>query len=225
MAENSLDFIITDGADLAKRASTLQRLDSKAMLSLMGICSGLIADNELKDVEIHYLSTWLAENKSLQMMWPGSAIYLKVQSILDDGIITSAERADLLDFLQQITGNFFSETGAAAPELPALPIDDDPSVFFKHMSFCFTGKFILGTRAYVERLALKLGGTAVDNVSKKLNYLVIGSLINPQWYYESYGRKIEKAAQLRDNEGVEIIIISERQWTNAVNDTLRPLKP
>lgn len=214
----NLDFIELSPA---VRAAIKQRLDTKAMLSLLGICNGLIVDGELKDVEIHYLNTWLTENIDLARKWPGSAIYLKIKEVLADGVITKSERQELITLLQHITGNYFADTGAATPESPALPVDDDPSVFFKGMSFCFTGTFMFGTRPAVERTTLRLGGTAVDNVSKKLNYLVIGGLITPSWAFESYGRKIEKAAEYRDSHGAPIIIISERHWTDAVYDASR----
>lgn len=189
----------------------------KATQALMGICAGISADNHLHEREINFLATWLKEHEEVAAQWPGKEISRRVKDILADGIVTDEERDNLLDALKTLTGNYFSETGAAAEEGPALPIDDDPSIFFRNMSFCFTGKFIYGTRACCERAVLHAGGMPVDTVSKRLNYLVIGTMIEPQWINTTYGRKIEKAAIWRD-QGNDLVIVSERQWTAALAD-------
>lgn len=190
---------------------------TRATQALMGICSGIVADAHLHDREVQFLSTWLAENADVSKQWPGNEVARRVKDVMADGIITDTERAELLDVLQKLSGNFFCTTGAAIEEGPALPIDDDPSIFFRDMTFCFTGKFIYGTRACCERAILRLGAMPVDSISKRLNYLVIGTMIEPQWINTTYGRKIEKAAAYRD-EGCDIIIVSERQWTAALAD-------
>lgn len=204
--------------------ATQQRKLTQSIQTLMGICSGLVADGALHDREITFLSTWLKENSEASTAWPGNEIYRHVRAIVADGIVTTEERDHLLDVLQKLTGTYFAHTGASAPEGPALPIDDDPSVFFRNMTFCFTGTFLYGTRAACERAILSLGGMAVDSISKKLNYLVIGALIEPTWAHTTFGRKIEKAVQYRA-DGNELAIVSERQWTAALADTGRATAP
>jgi NAD-dependent DNA ligase len=195
-------------------------MDKKATQTLLGICSGLMADATLNDKEIAYLQTWLTENQNIANAWPGSAIASRLAEIMADGIITNDERNDLVSLLSELSGNYFHETGAATIEAPALPIDDDPSVYFKNMTFCFTGEFMYGTRANCERVVLRLGGMPIDNVTKKLDYLVIGSRISPMWANTTYGRKIEKAVEHRES-GVELSIISEQQWFQAIADAAR----
>lgn len=196
------------------------RIDTRSIQALMGICSGLVADDNLNDKEIYYLRGWLLEHQSIRDQWPVSVIHFKIQEILADGVITNEERQSLVLRLQELTGNFFSDTGSAATEGQVLPLDDDPSIFFNGMSYCFTGEFLYGTRAACERVILKLGAMPQDNVTKKLNYLVIGSRCNPDWINESYGRKIE-AAMNHKSSGLDICIISERQWTAALQDAHR----
>lgn len=205
---------------LATLYATQHRLDTRAMQTLLGICTGFCADEHISDKEVIFLETWLKENNETTAYWPGSAIAGRIRTILADGIITNEERADLHELLRSITENHFSETGAASPERPALPIDDDPSIFFRNMLFCFTGKFFYGTRAACERVILNLGGMAVDSVSKRLDYLVIGALIEPSWAHTTYGRKIESAMKHKE-AGSEITIISEQQWTRAIADAVR----
>lgn len=205
---------------IAVQRAAQQRALTKATQTLLGLCIGIIADGRLHDREVLFLSTWLSEHPEVSEFWPGSEITRRVREILADGTITQNERDQLLMVLEQITQTAFAETGAAQPDGPALPIDDDPSIFFRHMTFCFTGDFIFGTRAACERAVLSLGAMPLDGVTKKLDYLVIGSLISPQWFNTTYGRKIEKARAYKD-QGVEITIVSERQWTAALADTGR----
>lgn len=192
-----------------------QRVNTRAIQTLLGICTGIVADETINDKEISFIQTWLEEHQGICDQWPASAIYYKIKDILADGVITNDERASLMARLQQLTGNFFADTGAAAVEGPALPIDDDPSIFFRNTSFCFTGEFMYGTRASCERAILKLGSTPADTVTKKIDYLVIGSMVSPDWCNETYGRKIELAMKYK-NDGVPITIISERQWSDAL---------
>lgn len=111
------------------RQAIQRNVDTKSMQTLLGICTGIIADDIICDKEIAYLKTWLSDHADICRYWPASTIHLKINTILQDGKIDSAERASLLSTLKAITGNSFVETGSAAPTGPALPIDDDPSVF------------------------------------------------------------------------------------------------
>lgn len=190
---------------------------TKAVQTLIGICTGITSDGIINDHEIYFLSTWLTQHPEVLTEWPGYLIADRVRRTMEDGIITDEERTDILETLNQITGNNFYETGASDPAGPIMPIDDDPSIYFKHMTYCFTGRFIYGTRASCERIVLSLGAMPVDRVTKKLNYLVIGSLIEPTWLHTSFGLKVQNAVKHRDN-GSDICIISEKQWTKALKD-------
>lgn len=192
----------------------------KATENLLGICSGLAADGYISESEVHFLRNWISNNADIADDWPGCVIAQRVNAILEDGIITAGERQDLLETLQELTGNRFSETGTAATDAPTLPVDDDPSIFFRDMTFCLTGRFLWGTRAACERAILNLEGTVVDTVTKGLDYLVIGAMIEPQWAHTTYGRKIETAVKYK-GLGVDLTIISEQQWTSAINDLIQ----
>ena len=209
-----------NGSDMSNntiQTATKQRIDTRAMQTLLGICMGLTADGIITDREVHFLKSWLNDNATIARLWPASSIADRVSQILADGRITTDEKNDLIDLLNQITTTHFTDTGSPSPIGPALPIDDDPSIYIRDMSFCFTGRFYYGTRAACERAILKLGGTAVDRVSSHLNYLVIGGMIEPTWAHTTYGRKIEAAVQYQES-GAEIIIVSEHQWTQAIAD-------
>lgn len=211
------------GERIAARSAIQTRMIRKATEHLLGICAGLTADNHISADEVMYLKNWLSNHPEVTDEWPGKVIAARVTAILEDGMITAAESYDLLDTLRQLSGNHLHETGTAAADQPILPIDDDPSIYFQNMSFCLTGKFIFGTRAACERLILRVGGTVVDTITQRTNYLIIGGLIEPQWAHTTYGRKIEKAVQYKA-AGVDIIIASEQQWTEQMLDVSRTIK-
>jgi len=204
---------MSENASIA--ASLQQRQLAKAAQTLLGICAGITCDSKINDLEIAYLRTWLADHPDVAAVWPGSAIARRIDEILADGIVTDEERTDLFSILKNLSGNQFAETGSAEPAGPAIPFDDDPSIFFRNMTFCFTGQFYYGTRAACERVILKLQAMAVDNVSGKLDYLVVGSAVSPDWVNSTYGRKIETAIQRQERYG-QPAIISETQWIAAI---------
>lgn len=62
-----------------------------------------------------------------------------------------------------------------------------------------------------------LGGKSVSSVSQKLNYLVIGAEGNQCWAYACYGRKVEKAVELR-KQGARLLIVHENDFHDAIAD-------
>lgn len=188
----------------------------KAVDQLIGICSGLIADGELNDAEIAFLATWLADHKEVCGEFPGLQVSRRLKAVLADGVITPDERADLAEVLQQISGNRFFDTGAAEADGPAIPADPSPSIVFAEKRFCFTGKFAFGTRKKCTDAVEEQGGFCDGDVTKSLDYLVLGVGVSKDWKHETYGRKIEHALKLRGNKGTRPAIVSESDWIAAL---------
>lgn len=182
---------------------------------LIGICSGIAADGVVNDQEIAFLSTWLSENRFVCAEFPGKEIAARISSIMADGIITDDERDDLLGVLQQISGNRFNETGSAQADGVAIPADIDPVIVFQGKHFCFTGKFAFGIRRRCEEAVIKLGGHADGDVTRALDYLVLGIEVSEDWKHQTYGRKIERALKLRE-EGFPLVIVREFDWKAAL---------
>ena len=199
----------------AAKASTDQRLLKRSCESLLGICSGMLADGHLANEEIHFLDTWLADNDDIANTWPGEVIVKRVRDVLADGIITEDEREYLKSTLSELIGGSIQETGATSGTATRLPIDEVDAVQIDGSSFCFTGSFLYGTRNSCHKAIEERGGKASGSVTMSLNYLVIGSLASREWAHTSHGRKIEKAMGYK-NKGRQILIISEEQWTDAL---------
>ena len=196
---------------IQRNIATESRLLKRSCESLIGICGGLIADGELNDREIIFLSTWLSENESMSQTWPGEVVFARVREVLADGIVTPDERGYLVKTLEQLAGGSFAETGAIGFNSNALPIDDRAEIEIPGRMFCFTGQFLFGTRASCEKAIGARGGEAASNITKKTHYLVIGELASRSWKNTSHGTKIENAVQLQ-SQGALIRIVSEALW-------------
>jgi NAD-dependent DNA ligase len=189
---------------------------SVAIEHLLGMVQGMLADGHLHDMEIKLLSTWLDANDEAVQMWPASVVAQRIRAALHDGHISEEERIHLTQTLGDLLANDFAETGSATAEPTRLPVTDDIHVEVRDAGFCLTGEFSYGTRNACAHLTERAGGIAVDNVSKKARYLVIGSRVSPDWAHTSYGRKIERAVEMQ-TEGHAIYIISEQRWLKALD--------
>ena len=188
---------------------------TKATQVLTGIVTGIVADGHLHDMEIQMLNAWLTANIEVTTTWPGSAIAQLVSQVLTDGHISEDERQHLLTNLQSLVGSDFADTGSVSTEVAALPFDTGTFLFQEGQRLCFTGTFLFGTRNACEKLAVKAGLEPSSSVSKKLHALVVGSHISPDWVNTSYGLKIARAMELRD-EGHPVLIVHERDWIAAL---------
>jgi NAD-dependent DNA ligase len=185
----------------------------KSCESLLGICTGVMADEKLNEQEVRFLDLWLKDNADIANIWPGDVIARRVRDVLADNVVADDELKHLHETLKELIGGTLQDTGAVSGLSTRLPVNDEKAspIIFKESSFCFTGNFIFGTRAACERAITERGALAVGNVKKDLGYLVIGTMVSSEWANTSHGRKIEKAVEYQNN-GCPILIISEEHW-------------
>ena len=88
-------------------------------------------------------------------------------------------------------------------------------------TFCFTGVSVKYSRNDFLALVAKLGGRGVTSMSPKVNYLVIAAEGNPCWAYSCYGRKVEKAVQLRKS-GIRVVVVHENDGFTRSSLAQRP---
>ena len=198
----------------AVAAVTEARLLRRGSSCVLAAKELLIADGELNNQELQFLSTWLAENQDLAATWPGEVIYKRVKEVLADGAISHEERDYLQKTLTELVGGSFAEDGAISSEPTDLPVDPSAIVQIPELSFCFTGHFLFGTRSACEKAVAHRGGR-ISSVNKKLDFLVIGELSSKDWKYSSFGTKIESAMKLKQ-DGAPISIVTEAQWSRAL---------
>lgn len=188
---------------------------------LHAILGGIVADGVVTDAELRGLSTWLQDHEHLRTCWPYDEIGSLITGVLRDKTIDDDE--------QKLLKNFFSEFIAVMDDRTITsPLVTEnqhivglcavcPEIEFQGSKFCFTGASSKYTRASLTSTVEKLGGEVSPSVTKQVRYLVIGADGNPCWAYACYGRKVEKAVELR-KQGVRVLIVHENDFHDAVAD-------
>lgn len=187
------------------------RIDRRSADALVGITAGLTADGTINQLEAEFLKNWI-ETHLIHLEDPVvNILYQRLANMLSDGVLDEDESAELLEILHQFAG-----LPVGAPQRTAsvssLPLNDPvPELEWFDRVFLFTGVMAYGPRKDCEALVIERGGVIGNSVSKKVHFLVVGSIGNEQWLHSAYGTKIKKAVELR-NSGAPIAIISETHW-------------
>ena len=184
-----------DGFDFYdKFTSDLQRLQ--------GICHGILADGIVEEDEVTALNDWLNSHEHLSTYYPYDELTSLITEVLEDGIVDEEEKK----LLKKYFNEFVNLNDVELQE----QIDDDvkdvriggicaiaPEIRFVDNQFCFTGTSERSSRSEIAEIIEEYGGKYVNSVSKKTNYLIVGDDGNPCWAFACYGRKVEKAINLR----------------------------
>ena len=190
------------------RAIHDERLIAREIDELTGLCKGALLDGTISQVEAEGISAWLDAHHHCLDTWPASVLYERLRIMLADGLLDESEQGELLGILLRMAASP-SDDGATPS---ALPIDEPaPPITINGHSFCFTGVFDFGSRAECQTAINQRGGIAVDSITKKLHYLVIGNVGSEFWKHSNFGTKITKAVEYRER-GIPLIIVSEAHW-------------
>jgi len=190
--------------------------------TLQGICHGIISDGIIEDTEVHALYKWLSEHEFLASYYPYDEIKSLLTSILADGIIDEDERKRLFAYFNEFV-NIADESTAQKIKDQLIGVEiqgictSDPNVIFKEKTFCISGLTKRGTRDELSQEIINLGGIVKTGISKKTDYLIVGDNDNPCWAFSCYGRKVEKAIEIRKGGG-QIQIIHEFDFWDFIED-------
>lgn len=198
-----------------------ERIDRRSADALVGLAAGITADGTINQKEAEFLKNWIETNLAHLEDPVINILYRRLANMLQDGILDSEESAELLNMLHSFAGVSTakpkaSDNGFTPPN--DLPFDDPiPDIVWNGRVFVFTGIMAYGPRKACEALVVERGGIIGAGVSKKIHYLVVGSIGNEQWRHSTYGTKIIKAVELRE-QGVPISIVGEEQWGSFLLD-------
>lgn len=175
---------------------------------------------------IFLLSTRLPIHEAGFFLYPFDELYSIVQCVLSDRKITDDERSALIAFLSslidfKVSINLSESDYATFREEYSIGgiCARHPEIEFKDHLFCFTGESYRADRSEMRNEIERLGGYFRTSISKKTDYLVVGSAGNPCWVYSGYGRKIEAAIELR-KEGAKIQIINEKDFWSKIEQSI-----
>jgi NAD-dependent DNA ligase len=188
---------------------------------LHAILGGVVADGTITESELQGLSIWLQRHDHLKTCWPYDEIDSLILGVMKDKKIDSAEQALLKGFFSEFVAILDDRTITN----PAISEDQNivglcvvcPEIEFPGATFCFTGASSRYKRNELAETVEQLGGEFSSGMTKSVDYLVVGADGNPCWAYACYGRKVEKAVQLRKS-GVRVLIVHENDFHDAVAD-------
>ena len=214
-ATKSFNSLADKHGQPVNRNISTKRLKDRKIDELIGLCKGITADNLVNQSEAEFLLQWLDNNREIYDTWPGNILYNRIDAMLSDKILDDNEKKELIDLLRQATGG-----PAAAKNInsmsTSLPLTAPaPKIIIENRIFCFTGKFITGTRNYCENIIIEKGGSIKKSPTLKTNYLVIGIIGSTDWIHSTHGRKIEAAVELVKQKK-RIKIISEEHWAKFI---------
>lgn len=189
---------------------------------LHGICHGILADGVIDEKEILDLEKWLDKNTHLSTYYPYDEIRSLILSIVSDGKIEEEEKLVLKAYLNQFVN---LENKVIEDQINRETSDinisghctSDPEIELDGKIFCITGVLKSGNRASLEKTISDLGGIPTKSLTKKTDYLIVGDNGNQAWAFACYGRKVEKALDLRKN-GHKISLIHEYDFIDAIED-------
>lgn len=185
---------------------------------LQGIIHGILADGKIEKEELENLRDWLAENEQLSTYYPYDEIYSLVAAVLKDGVVSADEENLLTVFFSR-----FADIKQNNNQILEIKKDLSkngicalaPDIIFDDHVFCFTGKSEKAKRAEIAKIIQGVGGQYNDRVTNETNYLIVGNEGNSCWAFACYGRKVEKAMQMR-KEGSNIILINEVDFWDSI---------
>ncbi len=193
---------------------------------LHGVIHGITADGKIEKSEIEGLHEWILEREHLKGLYPYDEIESLIVSVLRDGVIQKIEHQALMAFFNDFISCSLSarvKKGlniARGLEKPLLSTSGicaiDPEIIFEGRVFVFTGISERAPRKVIAEHIIKREGELSENVAAA-HYLVVGNNGNPAWAYACYGRKVEKAMQLR-KDGGEIVIVNEVDFWDAISE-------
>ena len=181
---------------------------------LTGLSMGLIADGKIDQSEAEMLHKWLIHAEGASSNPVIQSLLSRTFEFLEDGVLDPDEAEELLSLLQKfVNGNY--EIGEVAKS-SALPLcEPAPQIRMIDALFTITGTCAFGPRtALVEKIE-ENGGRFVNRVNQSVDYVIIGTYVTGAWKHETFGRKIEKAMELR-NLHDRPHIISEEHWLKSV---------
>jgi hypothetical protein len=194
---------------------------------LQGILHGIMADDHISTDEAKKLQGWVDNHEHLKGTYPYDELESLLMTVLADGLIKKGEQELLKQFFEDFIQYSFSkrirkeekrvrEGLTKSKTLPSI-CATCPDLIFKGRSFTFTGTSMKAKRSELTDHIKNLGGTFSPRVTLETNFLVVGAGGNPCWAFSCYGRKVEKAVELR-KEGHFITIVHESDFWDAVTD-------
>lgn len=188
------------------------RLNRRDVDEFLGLCRAACADGEISQAELTVIAGWLRRSGRVESMPLVGEVQQLIEGLPSE--VGDKTRAIVHDVLKQLTGDLNPNGGLTPTSLPlTVP---PPMLTFEGKRYCFTGTFNFGSRAACENAVRRRGGLIKRRITLNTDVLVVGSEVTESWLHSSYGLKISTAVRWRQNDKVEIPLVSEEHWRSAL---------
>ena len=193
----------------------LQHMRSERDLQeMLGIAKGILMDGVVTDDEVRNFLSWCDRRPQVVSRWPGNQLHRRLVAILEDGVVDERERTELAEILGGLVGGTLGLHGTETPS--SLPFTRPvPKVEIAGRTFVFSGKFAFGPRPVCEAVTVSMGGLVAPRVTRRTDYLIVGTFVSRDWRHGAFGRKIETAVRYREKRG-EPAVVAEDHWAELV---------
>lgn len=188
-----------------------------------GYLKGIACDNKISKDELELTLDLVERMPALSNDNRVQQLTNVILRALDDGEIDPYESDEICDWISRIVGDSFADTGISTPEDQATGLDFETSINLpelKRSVVAVTGLFDgpLSRKQIISRLQ-SMGTTISNNVSKKVDFLIIANEASKHWATTNAGTKLLKAHALKSKTG-KPQLISERQIVELLNNVL-----
>lgn len=191
------------------------------MQRLQGIMGGILADGVVTKEELEGLREWMAGHEHLRRCWPYDELESVIVAVLADGRIDEEEQRMLQTFFAQFVKTWDRKIIDVPDEWSECTVNGVcavcPEVEFSDRLFCFTGRSLRSTRKGFQSLIQERGGRFTKSLIGDTDFLIIGAEGNDCWAFACYGRKVERAIELRQS-GSQLLLVHENDFWDAVED-------
>jgi hypothetical protein len=80
------------------------RFNSIDIPELIGLCKGVLADGTINLAEAKFIQGWLNDRSDVLQTWPADELHCLLGVVLQDGTLTLEEEGELIELLEEITG-------------------------------------------------------------------------------------------------------------------------
>lgn len=207
---DKIEEVVADGIVTSEEAQDItwlcqQYLNTKnsyydlittSIQQLSGFLTGIAADGIISPEELIVLENWISENRDLSGTWPFDQVIKVLEKTTLEGAISNSLHDELLclcDSINSIPGTSDKSNKKLLTSIQST----DQNITIQESTFCITGESKLYSRSQLTATIELYGGFVQNSVSGKLHYLVVCDEKNACWAFASYGRKVEKAMQLK----------------------------
>lgn len=188
---------------------------------LRGIVAGIVADGVIEKDELTLLSGWMESHEHLKGVYPYDEIYSLITEVLADGRIDAKEHELLLAFFSDFLRTADDQVVTCAVDLKSLGVFGvcacEPDIDFAGKTFCVTGISEDSDLKKIQETVEELGGEYRQGMGEDVDFLIVSAEGNPCWVFSCFGKKVEKALEMR-KAGGSVQIILEADFWDSVED-------